>query len=143
MIKTSARNHLAGTVTTVQTGAVNDVIELQLQGGQPLVATVTSESTRHLGLAPGREVIALIKASSVLVGLHNESLRLSARNQLVGSISVLTPGAVNAEVEIQLPDGGVMVAVITNGSVQSLGLREGMKVVAIIKASQVILGTTD
>ena len=85
----------------------------------------------------------MIKASSVLVGLRNDSLRLSASNQLAGTISSLTPGAVNDEVGIQLSGGGVMVAIITNRSTEALGLREGMEVVAIIKASQVILGTTD
>jgi molybdate transport system regulatory protein len=50
---------------------------------------------------------------------------------------------VNAEVSIQLDGGGMIVAIVTNGSVDSLGLVEGLAVVAIVKASSVILGTTD
>jgi molybdate transport system regulatory protein len=70
-------------------------------------------------------------------------MKLSARNQLAGTVSQITRGAVNAEVAIQLAGGGVIVAIVTNGSVDSLGLVEGLAAVAIIKASSVILGTTD
>lgn len=143
MLKTSARNHLSGTVVAVHPGAVNDTVELEVQGGQRLVATVTCESTRQLGLAPGREAIALIKASSVLVGVADPALKLSARNQLVGTVGAVHRGAVNAEVSIDLAGGGVIVAIVTNGSVDALGLVEGHPVVAIIKASSIILGTTD
>ncbi len=143
MIKTSARNQLSGTVVSVQKGAVNDAIELEIQGGQRIVATVTSDSTENLGLVPGKAAVALIKASSVLVGIPSVSMKLSARNQLAGTVRQITRGAVNAEVAIQLAGGGVVVAIVTNGSVDSLGLVEGLAAVTIIKASSVILGTTD
>jgi molybdate transport system regulatory protein len=143
MIKTSARNQLSGKVVSVQKGAVNDAIELEIHGGQRIVATVTSESTRHLGLVPGKDAVALIKASSVLIGIPDASMRLSARNQLAGKVSQVTVGAVNAEVTIQLDGGGVVVAIVTNGSAESLGLVDGLAVIAIVKASSIILGTTD
>lgn len=143
MIKTSARNQLSGRVVSVERGAVNDAVELEIRGGQRIVATVTGESTRQLGLAPGREATALIKASSVLVGVADGAMRLSARNQLTGTVAAITAGAVNAEVTIELVGGGVIVAVVTHGSVRSLALAEGIAVIAIIKASSIILGTTD
>jgi molybdate transport system regulatory protein len=143
MIRTSARNHLSGKVVAVQKGAVNDAIELEIAGGQRLVATVTSESTRQLGLAPGKQAIALIKASSVIVGLPDASMKLSARNQLAGKVVQLTPGAVNAEVSIALDGSGVIVAIVTHASAESLALAEGLAVIAIIKSSSIILGTTD
>lgn len=143
MIKTSARNQLSGKVVSVQKGAVNDAIELEIHGGQRIVATVTGESTRHLGLAPGRDAVALIKASSVLIGIPDAAMKLSARNQLAGTVSKVTTGAVNAEVTIRLDGGGMMTAIVTNGSAESLGLIEGLAVVAIVKASSIILGTTD
>ncbi len=143
MIKTSARNQLSGTVISVQKGAVNDAIELEIQGGQRIVATVTSNSTENLGLVAGKSAVALIKASSVLVGIPSASMKLSARNQLPGTVSQLTRGAVNAEVTIRLDGGGVIVAIVTNGSADSLGLADGLAVMAIIKASSIILGTTD
>jgi molybdate transport system regulatory protein len=143
MIKTSARNQLSGKVVTVEKGAVNDAITLRLQGGQRIVATVTARSTEELGLVPGKEAIALIKASSVLIGVGASTTTLSARNQLAGKVAQILPGAVNTEVTIALTDGGSMVAVITHTSVTALGLVEGAEVVAIIKASSIILGTTD
>lgn len=141
MIRTSARNQFAGKVVAIAGGAVNDTVELEIQGGQRLVASVTRESVRELGLAPGGEAIALVKASSVLLGLPGDGLRLSARNQLAGTVRQVTLGAVNAEVVVQLAGGGVMAAVVTNGSAGALGLAGGMAVVAIVKASSVIVGT--
>ena len=143
MLRTSARNHLSGTVVAVHAGAVNDTIELEVQGGQRLVATVTCESTRSLGLAPGRQAIALIKASSVLLGVPDPTMKLSARNQLHGSVAEVHPGAVNTEVSVNLAGGGVIVAIVTRDSVTALGLESGSDVLAIIKASNVILGTTE
>jgi molybdate transport system regulatory protein len=143
MIRTSARNQLLGTVVDVQTGSVNDVIELEVQGGQRIVATVTHGSTENLGLKKGRQATALIKASSVLIGLPDPAMRLSARNQLAGTVSGLTVGAVNTEVAIALTRGGVIVAIVTNESAQLLELAEGSNVLAVFKASSVILGTSD
>jgi molybdate transport system regulatory protein len=143
MMRTSARNQLAGTVVMVESGAVNDVVELAIQGGQRIVATVTSDSTKSLGLVPGKQAFALIKASSVLIGLPGDALRLSARNQLAGTISKITHGAVNTEVGIQLPNGNVIVAIVTEASADELQLAEGLEVVAIIKASSIIVATVD
>lgn len=143
MLKTSARNHLSGTVVAVHRGAVNDTIELDLPGGQRIVASITCESTRNLGLAPGRTAMALIKASSVLIALADSAMKLSARNQLAGTVTAVQRGAVNAEASIELAGGGVIVAILTQASVDALGLTEGQAVLAIIKASSVILGTID
>lgn len=143
MFRTSARNQFVGTVAAIHTGAVNDTVELALAGGQRLVASITTESTRALGLAVGREAIALVKASSVLLGAPAPGLKLSARNQLPGQVARIERGAVNAEVAVALDGGGVMVAVVTNASVDALGLADGQRVLAIVKASSVILGTTD
>jgi molybdate transport system regulatory protein len=143
MIRTSARNQFSGKVVTVHKGSVNDVVELEITGGQRIVATVTCESTQHLGLVPGRDAMALIKASSVLIGIPGESMRLSARNQLAGHVTQITRGAVNAEVKIQLQGGNVMVSIVTNESVEAMSLEEGAPVLAIIKASSIILGTAD
>lgn len=140
-MKTSARNQLAGTVSAVESGAVNDVIQLDIQGGQRLVATVTHESAQNLGLAPGKNAFVLIKASSVIIGLPDDSMRLSARNQLKGKVSSLKRGAVNAEVGIELDGGNAIVSIITIASLDALALREGTPVVAIIKASSIIVGT--
>jgi molybdate transport system regulatory protein len=67
-------------------------------------------------------------------------MRISARNQLAGKVQHVTKGAVNAEVALILPGGETVISIITNSSIDSLGLAPGNAVSAIIKASEVIVG---
>ena len=66
---------------------------------------------------------------------------LSARNQLEGTITKITEGAVNSEVIIELPGGIEITSIITKHSVERLGLKEGGKAKAVIKATSVMIGT--
>lgn len=137
---TSARNQFSGTITAIQTGAVNDEVEITLAGGQQIVAVVTRSSTASLGLTVGSEAFALVKASWIILVTDSAGIRLSARNQLAGTISKVTTGAVNAEVVVQLADGNEVVAIVTNDSVSTLGLAVGQRASAVFKASSVIVG---
>lgn len=139
-MKTSARNQFFGKITLVKKGAVNDEIELEVAGGQKIVAIVTHESTENLRLRPGAEAYALIKSSSIIIVTDDEGARFSARNRLSGTISRVQPGAVNTEVVIELPNGGSTAAIVTNASSQALGLAVGKTASAIFKASSVIIG---
>lgn len=139
-MKTSARNQFLGTVETVTRGAVNDEVVLSIVGGQRIVAVVTHESAESLGLVPGARAFALVKASSVIVAVAAEGVRLSARNQLAGTVARVVPGAVNAEVTIALPGGGTIAATVTQGSAAMLELAAGMPATALFKASSVIVG---
>ncbi len=143
MLRTSARNQLAGTVTAIAPGAVNDTVELALAGGQRLAVTITRESTRELGLAVGRGAIALIKASSVRLGRPDATEQPSARNRLAGTIATIERGDVHAEVVVDLDGGGVIVAVVAGSDMEALDLAEGHRTAAIIEPSSVLLGTTD
>ncbi len=140
-MKTSARNQFTGTVTSLKKGAVNDEVELTLPGGARITAVVTRASTDLLGLKQGGSATALIKASSVIMATGLDGAKVSARNQLAGTVSAVVPGAVNAEVHLDLDGGGSVVAVITQTSVANLGLAKGQRAVALIKASSVILQT--
>jgi len=138
---TSARNHFAGTVSKIIRGAVNDQIVVALPGGARIVATITHQSSKNLGLRKGVEVVALIKASWVMVAVDDEKpLKLSVRNQLRGTIKRLTPGAVNTEVVIGLPGGQSVLAIITKDAARELKLRVNRSATALFKASSVILG---
>ena len=66
-------------------------------------------------------------------------MNVSARNVFKGKITALVDGAVNAEVELTLPGGDKIVAIVTEGSVQSLGLAVGKEAVAYVKAPWVML----
>ena len=67
-------------------------------------------------------------------------MRISARNVLEGKVQHVTKGAVNAEVTLVLVGGETLVAIITNSSIDSLGLEDGTKAYGIIKANEVIVG---
>lgn len=138
-MRTSARNQFLGKVVAVDRGAVNDEVELEIAGGHRLVAIVTHASTQDLGLREGAEAIALVKASSVVLVSDAEGARFSARNRLQGKVQRLSPGAVNAEVVLELDGGGALAAIVTIASSEALGLSPGAEVTALFKASSVIV----
>jgi molybdopterin-binding protein len=67
-------------------------------------------------------------------------MELSARNQLPGTISAVTLGGVMAEVEIDLGHDLTVVAAITRSSAEKMNLAVGDRVVAVIKATEVLVG---
>ena len=67
-MKISARNQLPGTVRSITEGAAIANVELDV-GGNRVVASITVEAVRELGLSEGSEVVAVIKASDVLLAL--------------------------------------------------------------------------
>jgi molybdopterin-binding protein len=67
-------------------------------------------------------------------------MKLSARNTLAGTIRKVDLGAVNAEVTIEVAPGITIVSIITLDAAKSLGLNEGKKAYAVIKASSVMVG---
>ena len=66
-------------------------------------------------------------------------MKLSARNVLKGKVVKVVKGAVNSEVTLELPGGAQVVSIITNNSVENLGLEEGKEAYAVIKASSVMV----
>lgn len=67
-------------------------------------------------------------------------MALSARNQLEGTVKSIKMGAVMAEVVVDV-NGSEIVAAITRTSVESLGVKEGDRVKAIVKATEVMIAT--
>jgi molybdopterin-binding protein len=68
-------------------------------------------------------------------------MQISARNVLKGKVKQVTPGAVNSEIIVELPGGIEVVSIITKASAERLGLAKGKDAYAIIKASNVMIGT--
>jgi molybdopterin-binding protein len=68
-MKISARNMLRGKVRKVTAGAVNSEIVVELPDGTQIVSVITKSSAKSLGLKKGREVYAVIKASSVMIAV--------------------------------------------------------------------------
>ncbi|AFY78524.1 MAG: TOBE domain-containing protein [Hydrococcus sp. C42_A2020_068] len=66
-------------------------------------------------------------------------MKISARNTLKGTVKAVVPGAVNAEVVIEVAPGITITSIITKASADSLGLSEGKEVYAVIKSSDVMV----
>ncbi|HEX4986571.1 MAG TPA: TOBE domain-containing protein [Burkholderiales bacterium] len=139
-MKVSARNQLEGTISAVNAGPVSTEVTLDLAGGDKLVAVVTSESARKLGLAKGKKAVGLVKAPLVTLLTDAGGYKFSARNQLSGQVSKVSKGAVNSEVTLKLSGGSQVSAIVTNDAVADLQLAAGKPAVALIKASHVIVG---
>lgn len=139
LMKTSARNALRGVVTGVLDGAVNAEISLAVTPETTLIAVITRDSVAQLGLFPGREATALIKAPFVILARAGDALHTSVRNRLEGVVSRVESGAVNTEVTLDLGAGKTLVAMITCRSAEALGLAVGSPAAALIDAAHIIL----
>jgi len=67
-MKISARNQLKGKIVEVKKGATTSHVRIDI-GGQVITASITNESVDDLGLAAGKTAYAIIKATSVMVGV--------------------------------------------------------------------------
>ncbi|MBQ9269286.1 MAG: TOBE domain-containing protein [Oscillospiraceae bacterium] len=137
-MKLSARNQFAGTVTKVNEGAVNGIVSIDVNG-TIVSSTISMSAIRELGLEPGKKAYAVVKATEVMVG-RGEHLPLSARNQFPGKVISVEKGAVNSIVRISALGGNTISATISNAAVEDLGLKDGEDVLAVIKATSVMVG---
>ena len=87
----------------------------------------------------GKEALALVKSSEVVLVTDFGGYQLSARNQLAGTVSRVQRGAVSSLVGLTLPGGAVVTASVTNDAVDALGLAVGQPATAVFKAYAVML----
>lgn len=139
-MRISARNQLKGTITKVVEGAVNGVVVISL-GDEIIKADITLESMKELNLTEGKTAYAIVKATNVMFASGTDHItNISARNQLAGTITKVIKGAVNGHVSLEMADGNVVSGSITNEAIESLGLKVGDPALAIIKATDVMVG---
>lgn len=139
-MKISARNQLKGTISAVAEGTVNGVVTIDL-GSTQIKADITMEAIKDLGLKEGMDAVAIVKASNVMFVAGTERVAgISARNQIAGTVASVKKGAVNGHVAIETADGARIMGSITNEAIDELGLAEGGKALAIVKATDVIVG---
>ena len=67
----SARNQFPGTVKGIDKGAVNSIVKMEVLGGNIVSATISNNAVEELGLNPDDEALAVIKATSVMVGIDD------------------------------------------------------------------------
>ena len=68
-MKLSARNQFKGKVVEIQEGAVNGIVKIDIGGGNVMSATISMAAIQELGLEVGKEAYAVVKATSVMVGI--------------------------------------------------------------------------
>ena len=68
-MKLSARNQFKGKVVDIQEGAVNGIVKIDIGGGNVMSATISMAAIKELGLEIGKEAYAIVKATSVMVGV--------------------------------------------------------------------------
>lgn len=136
-MKLSARNQLSGKVESIQEGAVNAIVTLALAGDGKITSTISLDAVKELGLVPGKEATAIIKATEVMIGIG--TLKISARNQLAAEVVTVQEGAVNASVALKTAAGNTITSIISIAALKELGLAVGTKAIAVIKATSVML----
>lgn len=138
-MKVSPRNVFPGTVKKIIRGEVKSEVTVELKNAE-LTAVITNDSVDSLALKVGSGIYAVIKANSVIIGHGSEDTKISVRNRFVGEVVSITQGTIETELDVELIGGNVISAAITNECARSLNLKEGDEVVAMFKASSVILG---
>ena len=69
-MKLSARNQIKGKIIGIKEGSVNGIVTLDIGGGNQMSSTISLEAIRELNLAIGKEAYAIVKATSVLIGVE-------------------------------------------------------------------------
>jgi molybdate transport system regulatory protein len=142
-MKTTARNQFLGRIAAVNPGPATTTVPIALDGGQEITASLTTEAAQELKVKPGQEALALVKSSEVVLVTDFGGYRLSARNQLAGTVSRVERGAVSSLVGVTLPGGTVVTASVTNDAVDGLGLAVGQAATAVFKAYAVMLAVRE
>lgn len=70
-MKISARNQFKGNVVDIQEGAVNGIVKIDIGGGNIVTSTISMNAIKELGLAVGKPAYAIVKATSVMVGIDD------------------------------------------------------------------------
>jgi molybdate transport system regulatory protein len=139
MMKTSARNALRGTITSIVSDSLTAEVGVEVAEGTTVHALITNESVRSLGLCVGGEAIVLIKAPFVVIAPGKEAPKVSVRNCISGKIRSCEISAVNAEVVLDIGGGKTLAATVTAHSAKSLKLAKGKAAYALFDAAHVII----
>jgi molybdate transport system regulatory protein len=137
--KTSARNRFYGKIDKVYIGDVQAKIEVVSIEGHRIISVVTKHSQKLLGLKPGNQIGAEVKAPWVLLYKGTEAPECSAENKLIGSVLRISKGKINSEVVVQISDNTELCSILTEKSRMELGIRVGDTVWAIFNASSVVI----
>lgn len=137
VMKTSARNAFRARVVELKREAVSVEVALEMIGGHVLTAIITNDSADDLALAPGREVVALIKATFVTLALAP-----AGANSFTGTIAKRVDGESKTEIVLEIGQGKTVISVIPKSEADRLNLSAGMEACALFSPDHVILAVS-
>ncbi|OAN11173.1 molybdenum-dependent transcriptional regulator [Photobacterium jeanii] len=139
-LQTSARNQLFGTIRQINNQELHDIVEIQLNSGATVTATITHGSTVRLNLEVGKDVVALIKGPAV--SLAREPQPTLFDNAIRGNINTIEHHVHSAEYLLQISEHDCLCAsLLTDQQPTSDKFEEGDQVYALFHSSQVIIAT--
>ncbi|TNF45401.1 MAG: LysR family transcriptional regulator [Epsilonproteobacteria bacterium] len=134
----SARNQIQAEVVSVESQNLNAKVHLRLKSGQELVSVITKEAVENLHIEAKQTVIVIFKSSAVALSGMKE---LSAEdNSVEGVVSKIEADGENAKVLVDIGNHDTVVSVIPVDMLEKLELNEGSSVMAMIKASDIMIG---
>ncbi|MDF0534646.1 TOBE domain-containing protein [Shewanella yunxiaonensis] len=120
-LKTSARNQLSGEIVGLQGDTLSDNVLVQLSSGQQVHAAITHASTDRLGLHPGKKVLLLVKAPTVLI--HKQAVKNG--NCLQGQLLNIKRNQDKSEITLDIGNGEKVYASVANELLQDIELQLG------------------
>ena len=138
-MKTSARNVFGCTVTAIRPAPVDVMVTLRASDQHSIVAVITNESVSRLGLAPGRNAIALVKSSLVTLDAIDTGRSAAEPNRIAGTVAQRVDGGANAEIVLDIGAGKTLVSVINRQSADLLAIAPGDRLCGYFNPAHVIL----
>jgi len=145
MMKLSARNQFKGTVVKMNVGDVLGQVLVDIGCGNSMSAVITADSIQELGIQVGSQVKTVVKSTGVMIMTNapankkNSEMKLSARNQFKGTVVKIKLGDITSQILIDTGCENLVSSVITTDSVRELGIQVGSQVIAVVKATEVMI----
>lgn len=136
-LQTSARNQWLGKVSAIESRELNDLLQIELSGGDILHAAITRSSRERMGLVVGQEVLALLKGPAVTLAPADQPVQ--RYNALHSRVTALARAARDTEVELSMAGGSSLCAVVPNEQADSLHLHVEQTVIATFSPRQVLI----
>jgi molybdate transport system regulatory protein len=139
MLRTSARNTLHGVVTGIKADAVSAQVAIAITARTTISSIITRQSADELGLCPGRDVVALIKASLIEVAPGRGARPASGGNRIGGTLVRKEAGAQDTELIVDVGSRARLVATVKTLHVKAMRLKNRDPVWATFDPRHVIL----
>ncbi len=136
----SARNQLSGNIVSIENGDMSSDIVIALEGGQNLMATITKNSLKKLGIEKGSKVFALFKANSLMLSNENTNIDAKIANRFQGKVEKIEHGETYNDVIVAIEGGIKLCSQMRSSTLLKLNLDIGSSVTAFCRAEDIMIG---